>query len=137
MHACETHILRAACHTGFARTHVGMYQAVRKLQSPSDGCGRTGYWREAIRVRCTGGEPAIFETEKRRHDRLIREHLIYSFTVAWASSRAHTVVQMGRIVDARSFHHVKSVFAESSPFCGLKWVNSGRIYYGTILSHSR
>lgn len=61
-------------------THVGMYRAVSKLQSPSDGCGWFGYWREAIRLRRIGGEPAIFETEKRRHDWLIREHLIYSFT---------------------------------------------------------
>jgi len=99
--------LRAIYNTKLARIHVGMYRAARKLQSPSNSCGRSGYWREAIRsgLRRTGGEPAISETEKRRHDRLIREHLIYSFTVAQVS-RFHMVVHrvgqmMRRIADAK------------------------------------
>lgn len=125
-----------------SRAHVGMYRAVRKLQSPSDGCGRSSYWREAIRLRRIGGEPAIFETEKRRHDRLIREHLIYSFTVARAS-RSHTVVhrvgQMGRITDARAFHRVK-FSSQYPPFSvgpngSIVGVCRIHIYYGTIDSH--
>lgn len=55
-----------------SRTHVGMYRAARKLQSPA--VAATGGEDDLV-----DGEPVISETEKRRSGRLIREHLIYSF----------------------------------------------------------
>lgn len=55
-----------------SRTHVGMYRAARKLQSPA--VPATGGEDDLV-----DGEPVISETEKRRSGRLIREHLIYSF----------------------------------------------------------
>lgn len=54
LHASEAHISRAASRA----THVGMYRAARKLQSPA--VPATGGEDDLM-----DGEPVIFETEKR------------------------------------------------------------------------
>jgi len=130
LHACKAHISRAA--VPGSRVHTWAYTERRenyRARRPVVADPATGGRR-------TAGEPAISETEKRRHDRLICERLIYSFTVAQVSSRSHTVVHrvgqvMRRIADARSFHRAKS-FAFADTIVGLlrlKWVNSGCLAY--------